>query len=69
MTISQIMAAVPTADADAPAFDHGDTESNPKPAPNASSVTDKAAATNAPATIAAQDTPDKWDSRFQDASA
>jgi hypothetical protein len=54
-----MMAAVVTVDADAPEFAHGDRDNNPNPAPNASRVSDSAAATNAPAITAAQDTPDE----------
>src|SRR5450755_4077435 len=60
--ISQIMAAVPTVEADAPTFDHGDTEEKPNPVPSASRISDNAAITNAPAITAAQDTPDECDS-------
>jgi hypothetical protein len=35
MKINQIIARVPTVDADAPTFDHGETADNPSPAPNA----------------------------------
>jgi hypothetical protein len=38
------MAALPIVDADAPTFDHGDTEDKPNPAPNASRMSDSAAA-------------------------
>ncbi len=62
-----MIAAVPMADV-AAAFDHGDTDSNPNPAPNARRVSDNAAATNAPPMTAPQDTPDEWASRFEKAS-
>ena len=59
MKISQTMAAVPIVEADAPTFDHGETEDKPSPVPNASRISDNAAATNAPPITAAQDTPDE----------
>ena len=45
-------------EADAPAFDHIETEEKPSPVPSASRISDNAAATNAPPITAAQDTPD-----------
>src|ERR1035437_973645 len=54
--ISHTMAAVPTVEADAPTFDHSDTEEKPNPVPSASRISDNAAVT------AAQDTPDECDS-------
>jgi hypothetical protein len=60
--ISHTMAATPTVEADAPTFDHGDTEEKPNPVPNASRISDNAADTTAPAITAAQDTPDECDS-------
>jgi hypothetical protein len=63
------MAAVPIVDADAPTFDHGETEDKPSPAPNASRMSDSAAATNAPPITAAQDTPDEYASFLTDVSA
>jgi hypothetical protein len=62
-----MIAAVPTA-VESAACDHGDTDSNPNPAPKARRVSDNAAATNAPAITAPQDTPDDWASRFAVAS-
>jgi hypothetical protein len=59
ITMSQRMAAVPTAEADAPLFDHGETEDKPRPVPSASRMSESAAATNAPAITAAQETPDE----------
>src|ERR1700730_16814278 len=59
--ISQTMAALPIVEADAPTlWDHGETEDKPIPVPNASRISDNAAATNAPAITAAQDTPDEY---------
>ena len=69
VTISQTMAALPTADAEAPTFDHGETEDNPSPVPNASRISDNAAATNAPPITAAQDTPDEYASFLNEVSA
>jgi hypothetical protein len=43
---------------DAPLFDHGEIADSPRPIPSATNVTDKAAATNAPALTAAHDTAD-----------
>jgi hypothetical protein len=60
MTISQQIAAVPTADDDAPTFDQGETADNPKPAPRASMISETEAATKAPAITAPQDTPDEF---------
>jgi len=59
-TINHTMPALPTVEADAPMFDHGEMADKPNPAPNASRISDKAAATNAPAITAAQDTPDEY---------
>src|SRR5476649_2659685 len=59
---SQPIARQPIADAEAPAFAHGDTLERPIPVPNARSASESAAATNAPATTAPQDTPDDCDS-------
>jgi hypothetical protein len=57
--ISQTMAALRMVVADAPPkSDHGETEDKPSPVPSASRMSDNAAATNAPAITAAQDTPD-----------
>jgi SAM-dependent methyltransferase len=60
MKISQMIAAEPTAAADTPTFDHGDSADNPNPAPRAKRIKYKAAATNAPPMTAPQDTPDQW---------
>jgi hypothetical protein len=60
--ISHTMAAVPTVEADAPTFDHSDTEEKPNPVPSASRISDNAAVTNALAITAAHDTPDECDS-------
>jgi hypothetical protein len=54
------MAVRPIREAGAPAFAHGETAENPIPVPKARSASDKAAAANAPAMTAAQDTPDEW---------
>src|SRR5659263_371120 len=67
--ISHTMAAVPIVDADAPTFDHGETEDKPSPTPNASRISDNAAATNAPPITAAQDTPEEYASFLNEVSA
>src|ERR1700730_5292380 len=41
-----------------PEFDQGETDENPRPAPNASKSSDKAAAATPPARMAPQDTPE-----------
>ena len=69
ISISHTMAAALSVDADAPMFDHGDTEDKPSPAPNANRISDSAAAANAPPASAAQDTPDEWASFLTDVSA
>jgi hypothetical protein len=56
-------------EADAPTFDHGETEDKPSPVPNASRISHNAAATNAPAMTAAQDTPDEYASFLTKVSA
>jgi hypothetical protein len=53
------MAALLIVEADAAIFDHGETEDKPIPVPRESRISDNAAATNAPAITAAQDTPDE----------
>src|ERR1019366_3465883 len=67
--ISQTMAALLMVEADAPTFDHGETEDKPIPVPNASRISDNAAATNAPAITAVQDTPDEYASFLTKLSA
>jgi hypothetical protein len=62
------MAAVPTVEADAPTFDHGDIEEKPSPVPSASRISDNAAVTNAPPITAAHDTPDECDSFLTEVS-
>src|SRR5580692_8366368 len=62
--ISHIMAAILIFEADAPRFDHGETEDNPAPVPNTRSISHSAAVTNAPAITAAQETPDECASCF-----
>src|ERR1700686_3847433 len=69
VTISQTIAPIPTAEADAPTFDHGETEDKPMPVPNARRLSDKAAAANAPASTAGQDTPDQGSSFLTGVSA
>jgi|SRR5580700_214364 hypothetical protein len=59
---SQMMAVQPIAEADAPAFAHGEAAESPTPVPNATRASDKAAATNAPAITAPQDTPELFES-------
>src|ERR1700674_636159 len=68
VTISQMMAIQLTVDVDAPTFDHGETEDRPTPAPKASRISDNAAATNAPAITAAQDTPEEYASFLPEVS-
>jgi hypothetical protein len=65
---SQPIAVQPIAEADAPAFTHGDTADNPIPVPKASSASDKAAAANAPAMTADHVTPDECASFLPEAS-
>src|ERR1700680_4422271 len=67
--ISQTMAALSMVGADAPTFDHGETEDKPSPVPNASRISDNGAATNAPPITAAQDTPDECASFLTEVSA
>src|ERR1700680_3624698 len=67
--ISHTMAAIPIVVADAPAFDQGETDEKPSPVPNASRISDNAAATNAPPITAAQDTPDECASFLTEVSA
>src|ERR1700689_3257284 len=62
MRTSQMTAAQPIVVADAPAFPHGETAEKPMPVPSARSASDIAAATNAPATTAPQDTPETFES-------
>src|ERR1700693_3592359 len=69
MMISQTMPALPMVDAEAPVFDHGETEDKPIPVPKASRMSHNAAVTNAPAITAAQDTPDAWASFLAKLSA
>src|SRR5579872_7448520 len=64
VSTSQPIAVRPIAEAEVPAFDHGDTAEKPMPVPSASSASDSAAATNAPAKTAAHDTPDECASFF-----
>ena len=68
-TISQTMAVFLTAEEDAPAFDHGETEDKPTPVPSASRISDIAAATTTPPITAAQDIPDEDVSLFTVGSA
>src|ERR1035441_5469814 len=69
VTISQTIAPIPIAEADAPMFDHGETEDKPMPVPNASRISDKAAAANVPASTAGQDTPEEGASFLSEVSA
>jgi hypothetical protein len=57
--MSQMMATKLSLAAADPAF-HGDTEDKPAPAPNARRISDREAATKAPAITADQDTPDAY---------
>jgi hypothetical protein len=63
------MAAFPTVEADAPIFDHGETDENPSPVPNASRISDNAADTNAPPITAAHETPAEYASFLPGSSA
>jgi hypothetical protein len=63
------MAVHPILEVDAPAFAHGETAEKPIPVPKARSASDKAAATNAPAITAPQDTPDVFRSLGTNVSA
>src|ERR1700722_1367367 len=67
--INQTIAPASSVAADAPAFDHGDTEERPRPVPNARRMSDSAAATTAPPKTAAHDTPDADTSTAEDDSA
>src|ERR1700674_912190 len=69
VTISHTIAPIPIAEADAPMFDHGETEAKPMPVPDASRLSDKAAPANAPASTAGQDTPDEGASFLSEVSA
>lgn len=69
MRINHRIAAVPIVAADAPAFDHGETDARPKPVPNASKISDSAAATEAPPKTAGQDTADECASFLHEVSA
>src|SRR5450759_1355972 len=69
VTISQTIAPILTAEADAPMFDHGEMEDKPMPVPNASRISHNAAAANAPATTAGQDTPEEGASFLTEVSA
>jgi hypothetical protein len=58
------IAVVPTAVAFEPAFDHGDTEEKPMPAPSVRSISEVAVPASAPPIIAAHDKPDEAASFF-----
>src|ERR1700688_766448 len=68
-TISHAIAAMPIAEADAAALDHGETEERPIPVPRASRISDIAAPTTAPPITAAHDIPDEDASFFAVGSA
>ena len=57
VTISHAMAAFPIVEPDTPIFDPGEIEGKPRPVPNASRMSDSAAATKAPAITAGHDMP------------
>src|ERR1035438_6413698 len=59
VTINQTIAPIPMAEADAPMFDQGETDDKPMPVPNASKISHNAAAANAPANTAGQETPEE----------
>src|SRR5438105_9805021 len=65
VTTSQMIPTVPTAEADAPIFDHGEIADIPKPAPSAIIINDNAITTNAPPITADQDTPGEKTSRWR----
>jgi hypothetical protein len=67
--ISQAMAALPMVEADAPTFDHGEIDENPKPVPKASRMSASEADTKAPPITAAQDTPEEYASLLPGISA
>src|ERR1700722_20287318 len=67
--ISHAIAAVLTTEADAPIFDQGDTEENPRPVPSESRMSASEANTNAPPTTAAHDMPEEEDSLLLGTSA
>src|SRR5271170_687005 len=67
--ISHTIAPFPTAEADEPAPSQGEIAERPIPVPRAAKISDKAAATNAPAITAGQDTPDECASFFVSCSA
>ncbi len=69
MRISQIIAALPIVEPDAPTFAQSETEEKPSPVPSASRISDNAAATNAPPITAAQDMPDEFASFLTEVSA
>jgi hypothetical protein len=69
MRMNHRIAAVPIVAAEAPTFDHGEMDSRPKPVPNASKISDNAAATAAPPKMAGQDTADACASFLHDVSA
>src|ERR1035437_8350740 len=69
VTISQTIAPILTAQAAAPMFDHDEREDKPMPVPNASSISHNAAAANAPATTAGQDTTEEGASFLTEVSA
>src|ERR1700733_6445880 len=56
--ISQAIVVQPIAEADAPTLAQGETLERPIPVPKERRASDKAAATNAPAITAPQDTPE-----------
>src|SRR5689334_17419378 len=68
ITINQTTDAIPIAVADGRSADHGETSAKPSPLPRETSVSDKAAATNAPASTAPQETPEVLDSASVSAS-
>jgi hypothetical protein len=57
VTISHAIEALPIVDAAAPIFDQGEIAENPRPVPNASKISERAAATNPPLITAVQEIP------------
>ena len=57
--MSHTIAALVIVEADAPTFDQGDTDENPRPVPSVNRISPRAAETNAPPITADQETPEE----------
>lgn len=57
--MSHKIATVVIVDADAPAFDQGETDENPSPVPSVNRINPRDAETNAPPITAGQETPEE----------